>query len=238
MAPQRPPRVAQLPMGQSNDASAESPTRLQRRKNATRQSLLKAARSMLADGSAATASIQDITQAADVGFGTFYNHFEDKAELFEAAAEQVFEQWGEQLDKWEDPTADPADWVASSFRRSGRLLITHRQEAELIARSGFRLLDSSIGLAPRARRGLQRAKEAGRFTIDDVQLALAKTAGQLFALLHAWLHAPDTITVDQIDTAAEELLRMFGMNAAQARRLSHHKLEGAESLAFWSADRQ
>ena len=57
-------------------------SRGERRKAATRQKLIDAARVMLAAGTAADASIQDITDAADVGFGSFYNHFGCKNELF------------------------------------------------------------------------------------------------------------------------------------------------------------
>jgi len=188
---------------------------------------------MLADGTAATASIQEITATADVGFGTFYNHFDGKPQLFEAAAEQVFEQWGEQLDRWNAASDDPAEIYAAAFRRSGRLLVTHSDEAKLIAYSGYHLLDSKIGLGPRARRDLRRAVKAGRFTIDDVELALAKTAGFLFGLLHTWLQTPAKVGADQVDDAAEELLRIFGLKPAEARRIAHRPLEGADELAFW-----
>ena len=40
------------------------------------------------------------------------------------------------------------------------------------------------GLAPRALRDLQRAREAGRFRFDDPAVALACTGGALFAVLH------------------------------------------------------
>ncbi|CAN5671914.1 TetR/AcrR family transcriptional regulator [soil metagenome] len=188
---------------------------------------------MLADGTAATASIQEITAAADVGFGSFYNHFDGKPALFEAAAEQVFEQWGEQLDRWETASDDPAEVCAAAFRRSGILLVTHSEEAKLIAYSGFHLLDSDIGLAPRARRDLGRAMDTGRFTFGDVDLAMAKTAGYLFALLHTWLRTPDKVGADQVDEAAEELLRIFGLKPAEARRIAHRPLEGVDELAFW-----
>src|ERR1700722_5719328 len=154
----------------SSASSSGSGSRVERRKAATREALLRAGRKMLADGTAATASIQEITDTADVGFGTFYNHFDGKPQLFEAAAEQVFEQWGEQLDRWKSASDDPAEIYAAAFRRSGRLLVTHSDEAKLIPYSGYHLLDSKIGLGPRARRDLSRAVEAGRFNIDDVAL--------------------------------------------------------------------
>jgi len=60
---------------------ATAGSRLERRKAQTRQKLVDAARAMLADNRAPRASIQDITEAADVGFGSFYNHFTSKDDL-------------------------------------------------------------------------------------------------------------------------------------------------------------
>ena len=42
--------------------------------------------------------ILEITQAADVGMGSFYNHFETKEQLFDAAVEAVMDAYGELLD--------------------------------------------------------------------------------------------------------------------------------------------
>ena len=41
--------------------------------------------------------ILEITQAADVGMGSFYNHFESKEQLFEAAVEAVMDAYGQAL---------------------------------------------------------------------------------------------------------------------------------------------
>ena len=52
------------------------PSRLDRRKARTRSALIAAAREMLASRDPAEVTIQEITEAADVGFGSFYNHFD------------------------------------------------------------------------------------------------------------------------------------------------------------------
>ena len=57
---------------------AASANRLDRRKARTRQALIDAAVRLIADGRSERASIQEITEAADIGFGSFYNHFESK----------------------------------------------------------------------------------------------------------------------------------------------------------------
>jgi AcrR family transcriptional regulator len=53
---------------------------------------------MLASRDPAEVSIQEITEAADVGFGSFYNHFGSKADLFDAALAEAMEELGQLLD--------------------------------------------------------------------------------------------------------------------------------------------
>ena len=40
------------------------------------------------------ASIAEITEEADIGFGSFYNHFDSKEQLFGTASGELLEQWG------------------------------------------------------------------------------------------------------------------------------------------------
>ena len=61
-------------------------TRLDRRKARTRQALLDAAVRLITEGRGDRASIQEITDEADIGFGSFYNHFESKEQLFQTAS--------------------------------------------------------------------------------------------------------------------------------------------------------
>jgi len=51
------------------------------------------------EGRGERASIQKITVAADVGFGSFYNHFDSKEELFRTASEEMLERWGQSIDR-------------------------------------------------------------------------------------------------------------------------------------------
>ncbi|HEX2805950.1 MAG TPA: helix-turn-helix domain-containing protein [Kineosporiaceae bacterium] len=44
--------------------------------------MIDAASGLIAEGRGERASIQEITDRADVGFGSFYNHFESKEQLF------------------------------------------------------------------------------------------------------------------------------------------------------------
>jgi AcrR family transcriptional regulator len=69
-------------------AKPDSPNRTQRRASKTRNRLLKAALSVFAETGTDAATIEMITQRADLGKGTFYRHFSDKNEIIGALIEQ------------------------------------------------------------------------------------------------------------------------------------------------------
>lgn len=195
-------------------------TRLERRKAQTRRKLIDAARGMLADGTAHQASIQDITDAADVGFGSFYNHFSTKVELFDLAVIDVLEDMGAQLDRLAREQRDPAATFAQSVRLAGRLARRQPQVAQVMVRHGMSYLDTERGLAPRALRDITAGVEAGRFHTQDPKLALSIVAGALLGALHLSLIDPDFDDDTAYDHLAEHLLRMLGIPRAEARRLS------------------
>ena len=128
-------------------------SRLDRRKARTRPSLVAAARTLLASRDPAEISIQEITDAADVGFGSFYNHFRSKQDLFDAAVEEVLEEHGDMVDAVTASIVDPAEVFAAAIRMTARLPKTQPQIAKIFRRIGFDLLAAPRGLAPRARRG-------------------------------------------------------------------------------------
>jgi AcrR family transcriptional regulator len=202
-------------------------SRLDRRKARTRQALIDAAVRLIAAGRGERASIQEITEQADVGFGSFYNHFPSKEELFLAASSDVLERWGQMIDQACAPISDPAEVFAVSFRISARLGWTHPEIARFLLGAGLDLLDAPNGLAPRARRDIKAAQEAGRFTIANSEIAVAAVAGDLLGLLWLHQHHPDQIDEASVDQLTEAILRLLGITAREARRLSTRPLPPA-----------
>jgi AcrR family transcriptional regulator len=80
---------------------------------------------MLASRDPAEVSIQEITEAADVGFSSFYNHFDSKAELFDAALAEAMEELGQLLDGLTRDIGDPAQVFATAVRITARLPKTY-----------------------------------------------------------------------------------------------------------------
>jgi AcrR family transcriptional regulator len=195
-------------------------TRLDRRKARTRQALVDAAVQLIAEGRGDRASIHEITDAADIGFGSFYNHFGSKDQLFSTASGEVMERWAQIIEVACTGVADPAEVFAVSFRISGRLGWTHPDLARFLAGRGLDLLDAPAGLAPRALRDIKAGQAAGRFTVPDAGIALSAVAGGLLALLRQPERHPEHADPALVDQLAEGMLRMLGIRAAEAARLA------------------
>lgn len=204
--------------------------RLERRKQRTRNALLKAAQSFIAAGKV-NVPVLEITQAADVGMGSFYNHFESKEQLFDAAVAEVLDAHGALLDHLTAPLDDPAETFACSFRLTGRLFRRRPQESQILLANGMALLSSERGVAPRALRDIRAAVQAGRFTVEDPELALAVAGGALLGLGNLLRNEPDRDDTAAVDAVTKDVLRLFGLSEEEAREICQRPLpdlDGAE----------
>jgi AcrR family transcriptional regulator len=215
---------------QQADSPDEQPNRVARRKQRTRAALLAAAQTFIAAGKL-NVPVLEITQAADVGMGSFYNHFDSKEELFAAAVNEVLDLHGARLDKLIESMQDPAEKFACSFRLTGRLFRRRPQESAVLLRTGLPLMSSDRGLAPRALRDITAAAEAGRFHVHDAEMALAIAAGSLLGLGTLLMGQPERDDAETSDRFTEDLLRLFGMSAKEAGRLCRLPLPDIDELS-------
>lgn len=196
----------------------DAPTRTDRRKQRTRAALVEAAQRFIADGKL-NVPILEITQSADVGMGSFYNHFESREQLFEAAVTEVLDTHGALLDVCTADLDDPAEIFAASFRLTGRMFRNRPQESQVLLANGLMLLQSDRGLAPRALRDIRAGVAAKRFRVDDPELALAVAGGALLGLGNLLRAQPDRDDAQAADTVTEDVLRLLGMSDAEAREV-------------------
>jgi hypothetical protein len=114
---------------------------------------------------------------------------------------------------------DPAVAYAQSFRMTGRLHRRYPQLSRVLLNHGLEVAHSDRRLAPRALRDIRTATAAGRFEVEDRDLALAMTVGAQLAL-GSLLHAqPDRDDAKSSDLVVRGLLRQFGMTADEAARI-------------------
>lgn len=192
--------------------------RLERRKQRTRTALIRAAQALIAEGRL-NVPVLEITKLADVGMGSFYNHFDTKEQLFEAAVADVLDAHGAVLDQLTAGMDDPAEIFAASFRLTGRFFRSRPDESRILLSNWGALMSSDLGLAPRALRDIDAAVAAGRFAVRDPHLALAVAAGILLGVGELLQREPGRDDAATTDAVTEDLLRTFGMSAREARRI-------------------
>lgn len=204
--------------------SAPPRNRFERRRAETRQALVRAARQVLAETGDTSASIQAIAERADVGFGSFYNHFESKAELFDAAVRDALEELGQTFDERLEGIDDPAELVAAGFRLSARLADSRPELMQVLRHRGLSHIQSASGLAPRAVRDLEAGVGSGRFAIADPTVAVTALGGSLLALVELRFARPELDGDEAASNLAEMLLRMLGVPPDDARDVARRPL--------------
>ena len=118
------------------------------------------------------------------GSARFYNHFRSKQDLFDAAVEEVLEEHGDMVDAATAGIVDPAEVFAAAMRMTARLPKTQPGDRQDLptgsASTSWRLRGGS---RPGRDGTCRRAEAAGRFTVDDLDVALACASGALLGVL-------------------------------------------------------
>ena len=211
------------------EAQPVADNRLQRRKMRTRAALIRAAQGFIAAGKL-NVPVLEITQAADVGMGSFYNHFDSKEQLFQAAVNEVLDELGAILDKLTGEGEDPAETFARSFRLVGRLVRRRPEMSRVLLNTGLTLISADRGLAPRALRDIDAATRAGRFSVDDPMLALAVAGGALMGLGQLLHDQPERDDAETADRVTRDVLIMFGLPADEAAEICGRPLPDLDEL--------
>ena len=141
---------------------AASPDRHARRREQTRARLVRAARKLFARQGVDNTRINEITDEADVGFGSFYNHFESKAAIVEVVLMEAVAAHGEAVDAVTTQLDDPPEVIAAAHRHFVRLARRDPEWAGLVVRTDVSHDVLLEALGPFAERDIRRGVEAGR----------------------------------------------------------------------------
>ena len=194
-----------------------TPDRHARRREATRAKLVEAAKALFARQGVDTTRINEITDEADVGFGSFYNHFESKEAIVEAVLADTIAAQGAAIDAITARLEDPAEIIAAAHRHFVRRARTDPGWA-LAADPPRRLARhrARVARAVRAARPAPRRSRAGRLQVSDERTALFAMGGAMLAVMRAVLDgdAPKNADVHH----AEGVLRLLGLTASTPPR--------------------
>ena len=206
----------------TNGDSPGPPSRATRRRERTRAQLLEAAGTLFARQGIEATRINEITDEADVGFGSFYNHFTSKDDIVAAVLERTVVEHAEAVDAMTGELDNPAEVVAMAHRYFVRLARTDPSTAWLIVRLELThgVLRSALG--ERATRDVQRGIEAGRFAVPDAGVALLASGGALIAVMRGVLEGELGANADVHH--AEGVLKMLGVRRADAAKIARRAI--------------
>ncbi len=196
--------------------------RQQRRREQTRARLLEAARLLMAERGVEAVGVSEITEAADLGTGTFYNYFRSRDDIVEAIMAESIETIGDALDRMTKDMPDAAEIFSASLRHLVRQAVTDPMWGWFVVRLGVAQPQLIAILGPRAARDLRIGLERGRFVIPNVDVATSCTFGALLSTLHLALSAEPPEDVDAL--FARAMLTMVGVPADDAREVASRPL--------------
>ncbi|WP_242128202.1 TetR/AcrR family transcriptional regulator [Sphingobium sp. Sx8-8] len=196
------------------------------RRDRTRQALIDAGLHLIARTSLSAVSIDEIVAEANVAKGTFYNHFVDKDELFNAIVDSVRHQVHSRVVAETKALPDPARKVARAFCVGLRYQLDHKEQVLFLMHSRFSIRPLNdpvdVGIVSYIAEGIASAR-----------FRLATTEGGVL-LVHGLSGAAYAYSIDEADA--------FGI-VARGQQLAAIMLRGlglpteeAEMIAAQEAD--
>lgn len=196
--------------------------RRQKRQIRTRAGLIKAAYEIMSKKGVSDTSIQEITDRADVGFGTFYNYFESKDALAEQVLDCVIHNLGQRnrLATERLNETDPVAVISTSVRLTAREMRTNPMWRWWLKRTDLMVHRMLIGFRPFGLHDMAEAQKAAALSLPHRD---ADTAWRFLI----WLLAgtiTDIVTYGQSDTQesrmAEAIMRVMGVAPEHAIAVS------------------
>ncbi len=212
-------------MKPDDEEARVAPSRTSRRTRDTRRKLVEAGVVLLRRADYAAVPVAEITQLADVGLGTFYNHFAGKDALFDEAVQSVLDAQTERMATLGRADDSPVTTAAIAMHVVLGLADSDPVVAVVVARNGLRLLDAEAALVPQARALVQAGQAAGSFAELDVDLALSLVGGSLLGGLHTWWSTPELVTPAWTVELVARVLVALGCDLGDARRASSSGLD-------------
>ena len=183
----------------------------------TRLALICAARALVYERGHEKIAIQDVTERAGVGLGTFYNYFDTKSAIFEAVLEEIKQAFNAQLEQLRAPLKDPALIVAITHKFCFQQAQDNYDWNTFLTYSGLTgdymlLQDEDQCLAD-----IKRGVNAGRFKVDDIYFAQSLVTGMV---RHVNTEiARGRLSRQAMEDATRYILRMLGLPDLVAKAL-------------------
>jgi len=182
-------------------------SRVDRRKRRNRLALIEAANKIMTEKGIDAATMLEIAELA-------YNYFASKDELAVCVLEQVMQRLAERIEAVTDTFSDPAQVYAFGVRNVMRAATSDQRwrwllkRSEVIAGAMYRVM------GPYAIRDIRLACKAGRYSVEDPELAWRQATHAIVGFSIAV--CDQEVNPKKIDEAVVNLLGMVGVPRDEA----------------------
>lgn len=185
------------------------------------------ARGLIAEKGVEGLRISDVTERADVAFGSFYTYFESKAEVIEAVVSDTFSTWADALIAAPPSLYSPVERLAFGVRGVIRIAYEDPETARLLVNleRAEERLEKMVG--NQARTVLEECISAGEATVYDMPAFLLFAVTGSFAVMRGILEG--RIGPDADIACAAVILQSVGVQSTKAYEIARQPLPTIES---------
>ena len=195
-------------------AAAKVETRGNRRKRRNHQALIEAGYQVMATKGIDAATMAEVAKLADVAAGTVYNYFASKDELAMTVMDLVMDRLSQRIEAVTNTFTDPAQVYAFGIRNVMIAATTDQRwrwllrRSEVIAGAMYRVM------GPYAIRDIRNATLAGRYRVEDPELAWRQATHAIVGFSLAVCEK--NVLPGKMDEAVVNLLGMVGVHRREA----------------------
>lgn len=225
----------------SQDKSKTAEPRGARRKRATRKRLLEAAMGLMAERNMQSVAINEITEAADVGFGSFYNHFSSKEAIYNALVEESLTRVGDAIAAATHTLSDPAEILSTAIRSILNYALEKPTWGQFLIRTALANETMQQGMGRYLLQDLQKGLLEQRFQSNDplmtyvvvgstvmgaisLQLNFPNQAAPLLLTNTASNSASNELQAELPERTASTILQILGLPTVEANEIARRAL--------------
>jgi AcrR family transcriptional regulator len=209
------------PASESTGVGAPAGRVARRRERAYRR-IVAAAEGLIAERGVDGVTVDAIAGAADIARRSFYHHFESKHDLLVPIARARTRALNRRIDRLVATIDDPAEVMATAIRHALREITADPLCSWFVLHSGLPHERLYAGMGESGMRDALRAIESGRFRVENFRVVRVLVSAAFIAALGA--RVAGKLDDADLDDGVEHLLRLFGLDAEDARGVAHRPL--------------
>ena len=202
----------------------ESLSRVERKRREARRRIVHAAERLMTERPIDEVTVSDITDAADVGHGSFYLHFESKYAVLSPIVRGRAAAWDTHVRDRLDADADPAENFVHMARHMAHAALRDPLWRWYLVHSGVPIDDMQAAIGRFGARDVGLGLQSGRFRVPDLEVANRFVLGAYVSTLLGCVDLSDADAAAAIDDMVELVLRVLGIDVAEAAELAHRPL--------------